>query len=344
MPRIRLFQRFYLIFVVMLVVFAFIAVAMRHSIAEPLSLPVWMLVFIVIAMILSLGTYPVVRRLTTRLSHLQQTVGAFGRGELTSRAVIEGSDEIAQLAQGFNLAAERIEALVGAHRRLLANASHELRTPLTRIRMGVELLSASTDSGHRAELEKDLRELDDLLEEILLASRLEALPNGGEPESEIDLLALVAEECSRYDHVSFEFPPSNGERHVMLMYGNERLLRRLVRNLLENARRHGRPPTSIRLLADDDEFSLHVTDAGSGVPTADRERVFEPFFQGRNAEENLGSGLGLSLVQQISRYHTGDATCVDRVDGGSEFLIRIPRSRTASLDNSFNSNNLRPIR
>ena len=344
MPRIRLFQRFYLVFLVMLVVFAFIAVAMRHSIAEPLPLPVWMLVFIGIAMILSLGTYPFVRRLTTRLSRLQQTVSAFGRGELASRAAIEGSDEISQLAQGFNLAAERIEALVAAHRRLLANASHELRTPLTRIRMSVELLSASTDSDHRAELAKDLRELDDLLEEILLASRLEALPNGSEPEPEIDLLALIAEECARYDHVDFEFPPSTGEPHAMWLQGNERLMRRLVRNLLENARRHGRPPTNVRLLADDDAFSLRITDAGPGVARVDRERVFEPFFQGRNAEENVGSGLGLSLVQQISRYHGGDASCVDRIDGGSEFLVRIPRSRTASLDDSFNSNNHRPIR
>ncbi|MFZ2235703.1 MAG: sensor histidine kinase [Dokdonella sp.] len=210
--------------------------------------------------------------------------------------------------------------------------------------MSVELLSASTDSGHRAELAKDLRELDDLLEEILLASRLEALPNGGEPEPEIDLLALIAEECARYDHVDFAFPPSTGEKHPMWLHGNERLLRRLVRNLLENARRHGEPPTELRLLVSNDALELHVTDAGPGVEKADRDRVFEPFFQGRNAEENVGSGLGLSLIQQISRYHGGDASCVDRADGGSGFLVWIPRSRIASLDDSFNLNNHRPIR
>ncbi len=329
MPRIRLFQRFYLIFVVMLVAFAFIGVAMRHSVTEPLPLPVWVLVFITIAMILSLGTYPFVRRLTTRLSRLQQTVSAFGSGELGVRAVVEGSDEVAQLAQGFNLAAERIEVLVAAHRRLLANTSHELRTPLTRIRMGVELLTGSTDSGHRSELAQDLRELDDLLEEILLASRLEALPNGGEPEQKIDILALIAEESARYDQVDLEFPSNDGETHVMWLQGSERLLRRLVRNLLENARRHGAPPTTLRLLADDGALELHVTDAGPGVAEADRERVFEPFFRGGNAEENVGSGLGLSLVRQICRRHGGDANCVERIDGGSEFVIRLPRSLTS---------------
>ena len=325
MRRLRLFQRFYLIFVVMLVVFAFIGVAMRHSVTEPLPLPVWVLVFIAIAMILSLGTYPFVRKLTTRLSRLQQTVNAFGRGELGVRAAIEGSDEIAQLAQGFNQAAERIETLVAAHRRLLANASHELRTPLTRIRMGVELLSASTDSAHRIELAKDLRELDDLLEEILLASRLEALPDGGEAEQEIDLLALIAEECARYDHVDLEFPSSDGEKHAMWLRGNERLLRRLVRNLLENARRHGAPPTTLCLLADANAFELRVTDGGTGVAQADRERVFEPFFRGGNAEENVGSGLGLSLVRQIARRHGGEARCVDRGEGASAFIVRLPR-------------------
>lgn len=331
MPRIRLFQRFYLVLVVTMMAFIVIAVTIRHSVTAPLSIPLWAFAAIAIAMILSFGTYPFVRRLTTRLARLQQTVNAFGRGELRTRAKIEGGDEIAQLAQGFNLAAERIEALVAAHRRLLANASHELRTPLTRIRMGVELLTASTESGHRAELTQDLRELDDLIEEILLASRLEALTFGVEREQEIDILALIAEECARYDHVNFDFPPSKGERHAMWLQGNERLLRRLVRNLIENARRHGEPPTELRLLADDDALELHVTDGGRGIAEADRERVFEPFFRGASAEENIGTGLGLSLVRQISRHHGGDTKCAGRMDGGSEFVVRLPKLRPGSL-------------
>ena len=325
MPRFRMFQRLYLTIVVIMIAFSLIGIVMRHSVSLRLPFPQWVFVFIGISMILSLGSYPFVRRLTTRLSRLQRTVSDFGRGELGVRAAIEGNDEIAQLAQGFNQAAERIETLVAAHRRLLANASHELRTPLTRIRMGVELLSASTDSAHRIELAKDLRELDDLLEEILLASRLEALADGGEADQEIDLLALIAEECARYDHVDFEFPSSDGQKHVIWLRGNERLLRRLVRNLLENARRHGAPPTKLFLLAVENGFELCVTDGGTGVAQADRERVFEPFFRGGSAEENVGSGLGLSLVRQIARRHRGEARCVDRSDGASAFIVWLPR-------------------
>lgn len=327
MRRYPLFQRFYLILVAAMALFAIIAVTMRHSITANLPLPVWMLVFLAISMTLSLVCYPFVRRLTNRLSRLQQTVGAFGRGELDVRANIEGNDEVSELAQGFNLAAERIEALVAAHKRLLANASHELRTPLTRIRLGVELLTDSTDGNARIELKQDLRELDDLLEEILLASRLEALPKLEGADDELDLLALIAEECARYDQIEFDYPSSDGAKHAMWLQGNERLLRRLVRNLLENAHRHGAPPTSLKLRIEDDMLELRVTDAGTGVVQADRERIFEPFFRGGNAEENVGSGLGLSLVRQIARRHGGDAVCVGRSDGGSEFVVRLPQGR-----------------
>jgi signal transduction histidine kinase len=325
MRRSPLFRRFYLVLVAALILFAFFGVTMRHSVAEPLPLPLWVLLFLLMALFIGLGSYPFVRRLTHRLSRLQQTVGAFGRGELGVRAIVEGRDEIAELAEGFNLAAERIETLVAAHKRLLANASHELRTPLTRIRMGIELLGSSNDQ-RRSELALDLRELDDLIEEILLASRLEALPAPDGAVEDLDLLALVAEECARFEHVELDCPPSAGDRHAQWLSGNTRLLRRLVRNLLENARKHGAPPTAVRVHVDGESLCLNVTDAGPGVDEADRERVFEPFFRAGTAKENVGSGLGLSLVRQIARHHGGEAHCRGRPQGGSCFVVRIPRS------------------
>lgn len=325
MRRYPLFYRFYFIVVVNMVLFAIFGITMRHTVAQLIPFPVWTSLFFAVALILSLSAYPFVRRLTRRLSRLQQTVDAFGRGELDARATIAGNDEISQLAQGFNLAAERIEALLVAHKRLLANASHELRTPLTRIRLGVELLTDSTDRNGRIELKQDLCELDDLIEEILLASRLEALPKLASADEELDLLALIAEECARYSRIEFTYPRSDGAKHAMCVHGDERLIRRLVRNLLENAHRHGAPPTSLQLRLEDDTLELHLTDAGPGVMQGDRERVFEPFFRGRNAEENVGSGLGLSLVRQIAQRHGGDVVCGGRSDGGSEFVVTFPR-------------------
>ena len=150
------------------------------------------LTFALIAIGVGVGAYPVVRRLTRRLEHLQAGVTEWGAGNLSARVAVQGRDEVAQLAQAFNEAAARIEQLVGAHKTLLANASHELRSPLARIRLGVELASTDPSPARRAELARDIGELDQLIDEILLASRLDG---GAAPEREpVDLTAVVAEE------------------------------------------------------------------------------------------------------------------------------------------------------
>ena len=125
-----------------------------------------------IALVVAIGARPVVRRLTGRLERLQRGVESLGAGDLAARVKVEGRDEVARLAQSFNQAAARIESLVNAHKMLLANASHELRTPLARIRLGLEL--AAADPERKAELESDIAELDQLVDEILLVSRLDA--------------------------------------------------------------------------------------------------------------------------------------------------------------------------
>jgi len=262
--------------------------------------------FFVLALILiaiAVGAYPVVRRLTRRLERLHRGVTALGEGDLSARVKVEGRDEVARLAEGFNQAAERIERLVGANKSMLASASHELRTPLSRIRMAVELMKEGADPARKRELEQDIAELDALIDEILLASRLDALP-GVESGETVDLLALAAEEASRYG--------IEAEGASMMVRGDARLLRRMIRNLLENARRHGAPPVTVSLKSGE----LSVCDSGIGVPAAERERVFEPFYRGAR-----GSGLGLSIVRQIARRHGGDVRCE-----GNCFVVRLRAS------------------
>ena len=252
---------------------------------------------------IAVGAYPVVRRLTRRLERLQRGVTALGEGDLSARVKVEGRDEVARLAESFNQAAGRIERLVGASKFLLAAASHELRTPLARIRMAVELMKERADPARKLELERDIAELDALIDEILLASRLDAV-QGVESGEAVDLLALAAEEASRYG--------VEAEGASMFVRGDARLLRRMIRNLLENAKRHGAPPVTLTVRGD----RLSVCDAGAGVPEADRERVFEPFYRGAR-----GSGLGLSIVRQIARRHGGDVRCE-----GSCFVVSLRAS------------------
>ena len=264
-----------------------------------------------VAGVVALVAYPVSRRLTRRLGRLQESVEALGAGDLSVRVPVEGRDEVARLAARFNAAAARIEALVGTQKRLLANASHELRSPLARMKMAASLLEGN--GPLREEIARDVAELDLLVEEILLASRLEA---GGEEEREtVDLTGLAAEEAARAG-ASFD-------GGLVTLSGSPRLLRRLVRNLVENARRHGGGEVSVTLSGPVDGLAaLEVEDRGPGVPEEARERIFEPFFRLPGSAEGdgtTGTGLGLPLARQVARRHGGDVVCLPREGGGSRF-------------------------
>ncbi|HSF04922.1 MAG TPA: ATP-binding protein [Methylomirabilota bacterium] len=268
-----------------------------------------------VTLAVGVGAYPVVRRLTRRLERLQAGVESLGAGDLGARVKVEGRDEVARLAESFNRAAGRIEELVGAHKALLANASHELRTPLARIRMAVELMKESADPRRRRDLEQDIAELDALIDEILVFSRLEVV-RGRDVDEEVDLLALASEECARYEAAELDGEP-------VTVRGDGRLLRRLIRNLLENARRHGAPPIRVRVGRAGRGVELSVCDEGPGVPDGAREAVFQPFYRFTGAGPSVGAGLGLALVRQIARRHGGDARYRGRDSRGSCFVVTL---------------------
>jgi two-component system, OmpR family, sensor kinase len=301
---------------------------------------------LLLAAAIGVGADPVARRLTRRLESLERGVAALGAGNFHARVPVDGQDEVARLATRFNQSAEHIEELMRANRDLLANASHELRSPLARLSMATDLLtrfaartsassSASTVTGGdgafdadaaRTEIKRSVAELDELIDEILLASRIEA---GSAPMSRavFDLRALTAEILD--DPVGLSAVQANADgapAPELLVEADWRLLRRLLRNLVENAQRHGGGPAEIELgRAPDGMVRLQVHDRGPGVPPAERERIFEPFYRARGASETAGGvGLGLSLVQRIARLHGGSARCEARAGGGSSFIVQLP--------------------
>jgi signal transduction histidine kinase len=320
---------------------------------------VWMLMLVGLAV--ALGTYPLIRRLTKRLNTLQIGVEQWGQGDLSTRVKVSGNDEVAFLAERFNTAASRIEALVGSHKSLLANASHELRSPLTRIKMGLELMTPTvgTDvsslppeganfprggsSGnsavspffdkHKAEISRNINELDQLIAEILLASRLDSAQADVGAFESVDLTGLAAEECAK----------SGAELQVLsesaiAVQGVPKLLRRLMRNLLENANRYATKdaatasaePVMLTLafegVGDGKTAVLRVTDHGLGVPAELRERIFEPFYRAPGASERDGGvGLGLALVKSIAQRHGGSVRCEAAASGqGACFVVTLP--------------------
>ena len=266
------------------------------------------------------AAWPAVRALTRRLALLRDGVEHFGAGELNRRVDVGGSDEVAALAASFNQAAERIETLVQSHRRLLANASHELRSPLARMKLAAALLVSTEAAQERerlkGEIARNVEELDALVDEVLLASRLDSVPRLDVAEP-VDLLALAAEEGAGFD-VAVE-----GSGAAVI--GDERLLRRALRNLLHNARRYGGAEVSVRVGAGEGRARVAVCDRGPGVPQALRERIFEPFYRlPGQAEDAGGVGLGLSLVRQIADRHGGSVRCVPREGAGSCFELDFP--------------------
>jgi signal transduction histidine kinase len=286
--------------------------------------PIWhiLTMLLLVAAAVGITAYPVVARLTRRLERLRASVDAWGEQSLATRADTGGDDEIASVAASFNRAADRVERLLGAHKALLAHASHELRSPLARLRVAVEMLAARPDPNMLPAIERDIAELDALVDEILLASRLDqTAPPADEP---VDCLALAAEEAARARAVLH-----HAEGVAYEVRGQPRLLRRLIRNLLENAGKHGRPPVEIDLDRMVEQgrawIVIGVHDRGPGIPEAERARVFEPFYRPAGWAEAAGSwGLGLSIVRQIAQRQGGDVTCRARLGGGASFIVRLP--------------------
>ena len=248
-----------------------------------------------LACFIALASYPFIRRITRRLEHLQDQVLQIGSGDLSARVTLKGDDEVAALAGSFNKSAEQIEALVTAQRLLLANASHELRTPLARIRLGIEMLQAGGDSERKKALQIDIEELNELIDELILMTRLDTGLHNKDFET-VDLMALAAEECARYRGCGL--CGSGGE-----IMGDRRMLQHLVRNLIDNAFAHGRTPVSVEVATTEDGVRLAVSDGGTGIPEGERETVFQPFYRSGDTQNIPGYGLGLPIVRRIADLH-----------------------------------------
>jgi signal transduction histidine kinase len=289
------------------------------------SLPnglLWTLLLSAIAV--ALGSYPIIRHMTHRLEVLERAVTRWGEGDLSVRMPVKGVDEVSSLTQRFNQAAEKMQGLVLSHKNLLANASHELRSPITRLRMAMELHGGQPDAELRHEILRDLQELDQLVEEVLLASRLDqvsAFPGAG--LTEVDLAGLASEECSRHD-VQLVMQDALSLQTL----GVDLLLRRMLRNLLDNAVRHGGDASQVEMrmhMSDLTHVHIEVSDQGPGVPNEFLEKIFEPFFRlPGHPEWQGGTGLGLTLVRSIARHHGGDVHCRLRSGGGATFVVELP--------------------
>jgi signal transduction histidine kinase len=275
---------------------------------------------LLLALVMAIGSYPVARRLTKRLETLASGVARWGAGDLSHRVPVSGSDEVATLAATFNRAAQQIDTLVAQQRQLLANASHELRSPLARLGMALELVEEQDERDTRTALiegaRRDIVELDALIEDLLLMARTDGR-TPRRPFESVDLGALLAQESVRAGVINTTAKPA-------FIVGDPLLVRHLLRNLLENAQRHAEgKDVSASVQLSDQIATVAVEDRGPGVPEAERDRIFAPFYRLPGANKQ-GTGLGLALVRQVAQYHGGKARVVQREGGGSRFEVTFP--------------------
>jgi two-component system, OmpR family, sensor kinase len=304
--------------------------------------PLWRpLIVLAVALLgVAIATRPLARRISRPVERLTDAARRLGGGDLAARVPepTHGADEIAELTQAFNDMALRVERLVRGEKELLANVSHELRSPLTRIRMALALLPNAGDSARRiADVERDLADLDRLVEDVLTTARLEAT---GLPThlANVDVGALLADlaERARHDPVTAETTVHIEDGGSIDLTADEALLRRALWNLVENAAKYGAPPITLAGRTTAEGVELSVTDAGPGIAAADCERVFAPFYRGDAARtpggasnDRRGVGLGLTLARRVAEVHGGtiaiDPTARDGEGRGCRVIIALPR-------------------
>ncbi|WP_067564551.1 sensor histidine kinase [Nocardia acidivorans] len=226
----------------------------------------------------------------------------------------------------FNTMVDSLRRRVERERRLVGDVSHELRTPLTTLITSVGVLnrhSSELPERSRRALEfvsAELEHLRHILDDMLELARVEAGVHRGDTEllSAAELLTHMLAERS--------YPPDLLEvRGEVMITGRKLELERAIGNLLDNANRHGCGVVAVSAVRAGPEVVITVDDAGSGVPAAERERIFERFATVRNARRAAsGTGIGLALVAETVAAHRGRVECGERPGGGARFAIRLP--------------------
>jgi signal transduction histidine kinase len=257
------------------------------------------------------------RNITRPLSDLSRAADRVGRDLRPAQLAERGARELRDAARAFNTMQDRLRRYLDSRTRVLAAMSHDLKTPLTRLRLQVEALD---NPPMQARIGRELDEMESMVHEAL--SLFRGLDDG-EPAAPIDINALLAQLRGEFTDMGAVVTLSG--QALQPYVGKPQALKRCLTNLLANAVNFG---TRADILVEDGaELVIRVRDSGTGIPEAELERVFEPFYRvesSRNRDSG-GSGLGLSIARDIAQSHGGSLTLANLPAGGLEALLRLPR-------------------
>jgi signal transduction histidine kinase len=249
--------------------------------------------------------------LTRPVRRIQKAVERFGRGDLTARTQSDRGDELGELARTFDRMADRIETLLAAERRLLLDISHELRSPLARLGVAVELARSGDDTDLTLNrIQKESDRLNSLVSQLLQVTRAEGDPGSLHRDPvRIDELVQEIVDDSAIEAAAKGCTVHYDAGEPVTISGDPELLRRAVENVLRNAIRYAPRDTavdvSIARLAS--AAVVQIRDRGPGVPDDALPRIFDPFYRVEPDRNRIsgGIGLGLSIARRAVELHKG---------------------------------------
>jgi len=299
------------------------------------------LLAVALVMALVIVAVPLTRSIARPLEALRGLARELGEGNLAVRAPDQRRDEIGDLSRAFNRMAAQIERLRAAERELLADVSHELRTPLARMRVVLDLASDADPAQVRRYLQEittDLSELDQLLDDVIVSSRLDRAGRWDEARPPLRRRPLEVRELVEATALRFrERWPARALACAepaadLVVDGDPVMLRRALDNLVDNARKYSAEDRPITVAVDRAELrgrpavKVEVVDAGHGIAVGDQPRVFTAFFRAdrSRARATGGVGLGLALARRIVEAHEGAVGFASDPDRGSRFWFVLP--------------------
>ena len=263
------------------------------------------------------------------LRWLSQGVQAVAGGDLRHKVPESRRDELGALSIAFNSMTDRIRSMLASHEQLLLDVSHELRSPLTRMNVSLEFFP---DSKTKESLQQDVREIEHLVTEILEAARLRA-PGATLHRAEVDIAELITSVAGPYmthsPGVKITALPDNLHAQV-----DKDLIVIVLRNLITNAIKYSEGstlPVEVSAAAEQDRFSISITDFGEGISPDDLPHIFEPFYRVDKSRTRStgGYGLGLNLCKAIIDAHEGEIHVESAPGKGTTVIIYLSLTRTS---------------
>jgi signal transduction histidine kinase len=272
--------------------------------------------FVLSALAMAPISFIFARRLSAPIRLFADAAERLGRDPRAPTLALKGSAEIGTAVRAFNDMQERLRRYVEDRTAMVGAIAHDLRTPLTRLRFRIEALP----DDQKAKIAADIDQMEAMISAALVFVRDASQPGERTP---LELSSLLESLCDEMSETGAATEIETGEKVVL--DGDPMALRRLFANLLDNAVKFGGRARA-RVFREDAHAVVEIDDDGPGIPSQDRERVFEPFYRrepSRNRQTG-GAGLGLAIVRSIARGHGGDVALVNRRGGGLTARVQLP--------------------